>query len=395
MSIACLAVPSLALATELAEHPRLAGRAVALADDAGNRVAEVTLEARQRGVRPGLTLREAVAYCPGLTVLEPHPARVARAIDALVEAMEAVTPLVEVAGGGVIYGDLVGLEGLYPDPADLGRAVLRAAPRGLRARAGIAEERFSAYAAARSAHAGDALRLGPGEGASFLEGLPAHWLPLEADALEQLRLFGIETVGAYASLPFHAAQAQFGVAGARAWLAARGEDPTPVRPRPFRGERVIEHAQAQPPLVSKEAVSLTTEQLLRRALRHRLVARRFVRVVRLRAVTEDEHLWERTHTLREPSGDRERLWTALRPAIEYAEFPGPIAWLELELGGLTGESARQQGLFVEHTRRREQLDEMVRHLKVRFGQSPVAQVVEVEPWHRVPEQRYALLDYDP
>lgn len=395
MSIACLAVPSLALATELAEHPRLAGRAVALADDAGVRVAEVTLEARQRGVRPGLTLREAVAYCPALTVLESHPARVARAIDALVEAMEAVTPLVEVAAEGVVYGDLVGLDGLYPDPADIGRAVLAAVPRGLRARAGIAEERFSAYVAARSANAGESLRLGPGESASFLEARPAHWLPLDSDALERLRLFGIETVGAFAELPFHAAQAQFGVAGGRAWLAARGEDPTPVRPRPFRGEQVIEHAQAQPPLVSKEAVTLTAEQLLRRALRHPRAARRFVRVLRLRAVTEDEHLWERTQTLREPTGSRERLWTALRPAIEYAEFPGPIAWLELELGGLTAEHAQQPGLLVEHTRRREQLDDMVRHLKVRFGQSPVAQVVEVEPWHRVPERRYALLDYDP
>ncbi|MCA9849818.1 MAG: DNA polymerase Y family protein, partial [Dehalococcoidia bacterium] len=99
--------------------------------------------------------------------------------------------------------------------------------------------------------------------------------------------------------------------------------------------------------------------------------------------------------LREPSGDRARLWTALRPHVEYAEFPGPIARIELELAGLTAESARQQSLFQEQTRRREQLDEMVRHLKVRFGTSPVARVVAVEPWHRLPERRFALLDYDP
>ncbi len=102
-----------------------------------------------------------------------------------------------------------------------------------------------------------------------------------------------------------------------------------------------------------------------------------------------------TSSTRSTANDGARLWTALRPVIEYADFPGPIAQLELELGGLTAESGRQSGLFVEHARRREQLDEMVRHMKVRYGHSPVAQVVEVEPWSRIPERRYALMDYDP
>jgi len=37
----------------------------------------------------------------------------------------------------------------------------------------------------------------------------------------------------------------------------------------------------------------------------------------------------------------------------------------------------------------------VRQLKVRFGRSPMTQVVEVEPWSRLPERRFALMDYDP
>ena len=53
------------------------------------------------------------------------------------------------------------------------------------------------------------------------------------------------------------------------------------------------------------------------------------------------------------------------------------------------------GLFREYARRREQLDEMTRHLKVRYGQSPLRRVVAVEPWSRIPERRHALIDYDP
>ena len=191
-------------------------------------------------------------------------------------------------------------------------------------------------------------------------------------------------------------EAQFGVAGGRAWLAAWDEDPTALRPQPFARERVVEHAEAQPPLISRQAIVLTVEQLLGRALRHPRVVGQFVRVLRLRATTEQGGLWERTHVMREPTGDRTRLWTAVRALLEYAEFPGLIAGLELELGGLTGEGGRQRSLFdTERTRRHEQLDEMVRHLKVRYGCSPLARVVEVEPWSRIPERRRALMDYDP
>lgn len=395
MSIACLLVPSLALACELAERPELASKAVALADEAGVRVAELTAAARQRGVRPGMTIREAAAYCPALAVLEARPARVARFEAALVEAAASISPLVEAAAPGEVYVDLRGLEGLYPSMDALAAALLDAAPPQLHARVGIAEERFSARAAARHTEPGHTRRLAPGESEGFLAPLPAAWLPLEHDALERLLLLGIERVGEYAALPRHAVEAQFGVAGGRAWLAARGRDPTPVRPRGQARERVIEHSEAYPPLISKEALLLGAEQLLRRALRHPRCVRRFVRVVRLQAVTEDERLWVRTQVLKEPTSDRERLWLVIQPAIEAAELPGPIAELELELGGLTAESGKQGGLFIEHARRRDQLDDMVRHLKVRFGQSPVTQVVEVEPWSRIPERRFGLMEYDP
>ena len=395
MPTACLLVPRLALACELAQHPfQWRGQPVALADASGLRVAAATDEAVTRGVWAGQTLREAVAYCPTLAVIEPRPARTLRAAERLVAALEAVSPLVEEAAPGVVYAGLRGLEGLYPQPAELERAILDAAPQELGPRLGIAGERFTAYAAARCAPPGEALRVASEETAAFLASKPVEWLSLEEAERAWLRLLGIETLGEFAALPRHAVEAQFGAHGGHAWLAARGEDATPLRPRPFR-QRVLEQARAQPPLVSRESVLLTAKQLLGRALRQPRARRRFVRVLRLRATTEDERVWERTHVLKEPSGDRGRLWTAIRPALEGAEYPGPIAELSLELGGLTVESGRQAGLFVDHMRRRGHLDEMVRHLKVRYGQSPLVRVVEVEPWSRIPERRHALMDYDP
>ncbi|MEZ4554706.1 MAG: DNA polymerase Y family protein [Dehalococcoidia bacterium] len=395
MLYACLTVPALALEQRLAEQPALRSRAVALADDSGLRVAEVTAEAALRGVRRGITLREAVAFCPRLAVLEPRPASTRWAAGQLVEAAASVSPLIEEAEPGTVFADLRGLEGLYPQPGQLQAALLAAAPRELPVRLGVAGQRFTALVAAKTAAPQSATWVLEGESAAFLAGQAVEWLPLDADHLERLRLFGITSLGEFAALPMQAAQAQFGAQGRRAWLAARGEDPERLHPRRVTLDSVHERVRPEAPLISREAILQGARQLLRHALRQPRAAGRFVRQIRLRAISEDEQLWERTQPLREPTNDRTRLWTVVRTQFEYAELPGPIAELDIELGGLTTETGRQPGLFVDHLRRREQLDEMVRHLRMRFGHSPVAQVVEVEPWSRLPERRYALMDYDP
>jgi nucleotidyltransferase/DNA polymerase involved in DNA repair len=395
MNIACLLVPSFALACEFVERPGLRGAPVAITDEAGLRVADATPEAARRGVRAGITVREATAFCPALVVIEPRPAQVVRAAEALIRALEAITPLVEEVEPGFLYASLDGLERLYPGEGAVEQAILGAFPAQFAPRLGIATARFTASVAARVTAPGTSVRVAAEEAAEFLAERPAAWLPLEQETLDHLRLLGIKTLGAFAALPRHAVEAQFGARAGRAWLASRGEDPTPLRPRPFAQERVVERSQSQPPLISRESIGRTIEQLLGRALRQPQARGRFVRNLRLRAVGEDARLWERIQALKEPMGDRTRLWTLLRLLIEDAPFPGPVAELELELGGLTAESGRQQGLFIDRQRRQTELDEMVRHLKVRYGHSPIARVVALEPWSRIPERRHALMDYDP
>ena len=400
MAIACLVVPALALACELVERPQLQGCPVAMTDDAGLRVAQITPEAGRRSVRPGQTLREATALCPQIAIVEPHPARHRRVADALRDALSSVSPIVEQAEPGAVFADLSGLDLLYPQPGAVEQAILQAAPPALPARVGVAGERFTAYVAARSASPQQFLRISSGESAGFLAPKPVGWLSLTPDDRERLRLFGIETIGALASLPRQAIAAQFGVRGEAAWLAANGADPTPVVADPFAQMSVVESSPADPPLVSREAIRHSAQQLLRRALRHPRASGRFVRRLRLRAVMEDDQLWERSLALREPMSDRERLWLPIRSALDRTEFGGPIVELELELGALTAESGRQPSLFRDAARRREQLNEMARHLKAQHGsswhgRSPLAQIVELEPWSRIPERRFALMDYDP
>lgn len=335
-----------------------------------------------------------MGYCPLLAVLEPRPARQAQARQSLAAALAAISPLVEETAPGLLYADLGGLQRLYPAVADLDRAIRDHTPAELHPRLGIAARKFTASVAAQAAGADGTQAVAAQDSATFLAPQPIDWLPLEEEMRSRLRLLGLETLGALAALPRHAVEAQFGLIGGWAWQAANGLDPSPIIPR--RAEEGISEAlEAQPPLVSREAVEHGAKQLLARALRHPAAQGRFVRALQLHAITENERVWTHRHVLKEPSSDRSRLWTVIRAVLETASYPGPIATLSLELLGLTVESGIQASLFPGQIRHRERLGVMVRQLKARYRESPVKQLVEVAPCSRIPERRYALMDYDP
>ena len=147
---ACLAIPSLAFQCELVERPRLLGSPVVLSEEAHARVADLTREARVRGVRVGMTLLDAVGLCPQLVVVEPRPALIAHYADALVDAMAIVSPLVEEAEQGLVFADLRGTEGLYPRFSDIQAAVFAAGEPRVRAARGRADAGASASPAARA-----------------------------------------------------------------------------------------------------------------------------------------------------------------------------------------------------------------------------------------------------
>lgn len=394
MKIACLVVPNFALACELASQPGLANEPVALADEAGLRVAQATPAAIRRGVQPGLTLREAVNLCATLSVLESHPARHEQAAAACVEALGSVSPLVEEAGPGWVYADAQGLDRLYPTIDALDHAIRRATPQGLRPRLGIAAHKFTAYVAAHDTRPGGTQVVGAGDAAAFLAPRPITLLPLGHDLITRMQILGLNTLGAFAGLPRASVEAQFGREGGWAWQAASGRDTTSIQARPYR-ERIHESTEAEPPLVSREAVQYSMQQLLGRVLRHRAVKGRFIRSLRMQITAEDGRLWRHEQTLKEPSSDREYCWRVLRTILERAQYPAPVGALSLELLELSQESGKQTLLFPGRIRHRARLDEMMRQLKTRYGTPPMKRVVEVEPWSRIPERRYALMDYDP
>lgn len=275
----------------------------------------------------------------------------------------------------------------------------------------------------------------PGKAAPFLAELSVEDLPVSAEMRRRLRLFGLRWLGDLAQIPKGAVAAQFGDEGARAWELAQGIDRALIIPH-IPPKAVTERLAFAAPVDTADALLAAVRTLLGRALHRPQVRGRAARGLRLRLGSErlgaaatgggeaplplgrpeperGHHLeaqgvrerrrdretaggslvreWE--VTFREPVGSAERMLLAIRGKIEAAELPAPFTEVELTLLGICGESALQGNLFtVERGRQLERVAEAARQLKARYGRSILAKVIEVEPWSRIPERRFALID---
>src|SRR5215470_14796403 len=157
--IACILIPGFELRAALRERPRLATRAAALAPLPGSDplLGCVTAAAEAAGVRPGMRLGEALATCPSLELVEQDPAEAGLAWEGVVRRLEDEGFAVEPAGIGCLYFDTRGVERLYGGVAGAPERALSALGPSWDARAGAAERKFAALAAASVAQPRQAL----------------------------------------------------------------------------------------------------------------------------------------------------------------------------------------------------------------------------------------------
>lgn len=396
--VCCVLLPQLPIQVEVLRHPELDGMPLVLGPGPGDRrvVQLCSPEARAAGITPGLPIREVLALCRDAVILQPDPVYLDQVVQASLQRLQRVSPVVAYQPHHFFLG-LQGLHAYYRGSlAALERAIRQAVPALLRPRIGIAAGAFVARLAAESAPAMGVHVVGRQQARSFLAPLPAHALPLPADALARLNLLGLRTIGDVAGLPFSAVQAQFGAAGARAWRLANGEPDAPIVPqRPQHTIRVS--LRFDDPLSSVEAFHTAIGVLLARASADPRLGGRTVRRVRLHARLSTGASWEQTVTLKAALHGREALHRAIKDklAMQNSAPSAPFEELALELLDLGTEVGRQPSLFAKNTQQQRQIAEAAQQLRARYGVTPLYHAVEVEPWSRIPERRWALAPCEP
>src|SRR5437773_373778 len=237
---ACCWIPLFALRCEEARRPELTSQPSALlASDTARLLWQVSPLARRAGVKPGMTVSQAIGLCPSLRLCEPDPVYYDEQFARLLAALSAVSPVVEPAELGRAYVGTDGLEGLYGAPEGIVEEMqLRIVDCGLRIgntgvesairnpqstiRVGWGRGKFVSWVAATRAKPGGAIIVRPGEEGKFLSAQPLAVLPLDPDTHRRLRQLGLKTLGRLAALPEEALVSQFGTAGRRLWRLAAG-----------------------------------------------------------------------------------------------------------------------------------------------------------------------------
>ena len=410
---ACVWIPLFPLRCEEARREGLATHPTALlAPDLSRKLWQVSPLARHAGVRPGMTVSQAIGLCPTLRLCEPDPVHYDERFARLLAALNEVSPVVEPAELGVAYVGGDGLEGIFGGPEKVIEAIECAVrPKGLRGtwsvRLGWGRGKFAAWVAASRAKPGEAIVVPPGEEGKFLAAQPIAVLPLDPDTHRRLRQFGIRTLGALAALPEEAVTAQFGAMGRRLWRLAAGHTVEPVvggvAPEP-----IVAALTFFTPVGERDLLERALDQLIARALKDpRRIGWR-VQAVRLRADLEswggDEdggsRSWLVTALLKDPTADGARVAAPLRTRLEQAPPAGAITRLVLELTAFAPGTTELQ-LFARDAAaaaragQRRALESAAREIQQRLKRTCLYHVIEVQPWSRLPERRYALIDFEP
>lgn len=375
-----LVIWDLAAAIERLQQPRLAERPlVLLCGERHLKVLASDAKARQAGIRPGNSRKQAELLCPNASFL-PAREQVYRRLFAEVTAdlarhIDKVEPcyqpdkawwLVATAHRqelAVLHGRVACLLG--------GRVTL-----------GTGRGKFVAQAAGLSGAAHCQVK--PGDEASFLAPLPVGLLPLTADMRRRLPMMGIRRIGDFAALSRGAVFEQWERAGCFCHELALGRDGRPLQaawPPPLLAGSL----SFDEPLSDRQSL-LAACLRLARSLLGQLAGREAGRLVLL---LEDENRSQHELHL-QPSAPLRRLSQfekQLPLMLEGLMVSAGISELRLQLGELTARQPRQLSLF-EVSRQGHSLRRTLKSWGRRFHESVYQLSLTDVPRHFPPAWQY-------
>jgi len=238
--IVCLQIPSFEIALARSHEASLRQRPVALAPIHTPRalVREVSQEAADHGIQPGMPVELARRLCPRLRVIPPDSSRTEAAHRELQQAIRPFAPVWESIRPGSLFLDLTGTQRLFGQPIDTAARLERelTGKWGWHSQIGLAMNKLVSHLAATTLEKPPQMRsIYSGSEQAFLAPLPATLLPglnrMQAShILHRLDDLNLRTLGSIAGVSVAQLEAVLGTAAAVLHEWALGIDHSPVRP---------------------------------------------------------------------------------------------------------------------------------------------------------------------
>lgn len=217
---------------EQLDRPAWRARPVAVTNGlAGTCIITCSYEARRYGVRTGMRLREARRLCPDLIQCAARPERYAAVSTRIMQALEDITPDVEVFSVDEAFLDVTHCQRLWGPPETIARLVRRKVyeSSGLTCSIGVSGDKSTAKFAAKLDKPHGLTLIPPWEAAARLRDVPVTALCGVKEGIGgYLEQHGARTCGEVARLPVSVLAQRFGNLGRRIWYMCQGQDPQPV-----------------------------------------------------------------------------------------------------------------------------------------------------------------------
>ncbi|WP_281384974.1 DNA polymerase IV [Cohnella nanjingensis] len=364
-----------------AEQPELyQGKATAVAGSVELRkgiVVTSSYEARARGVRTGMTVREALRACPELIMIAPDFHLYRRYSRAFLRIAGNYTPQVEAVSIDECFLDVTG-SGQFGTPVDIAETIRRRVKDelGLPCSIGIAPNKLLAKMASDMRKPDAVTVLRRREVPQLLWGKPCQTLyGIGRKTADKLLRMNIRTIGELAAAEERLLTDKFGVYGAWMKRAAHGLDDAPV-------ELISEAAKSIGHTTTLPA-DLTTRDEYRRVLLNladqttRRMRRQLMmcQTVQITIRDPDMKTITRSTTMDVPTDAAEDVHReACRLMDRHWQTGSPVRLLGITLQGLSPktETAVQLDLFgYEEAPRKAELISVMDRLRDKFGESAV------------------------
>ena len=399
MRIACVLITHLRAKVEMRRQPHLKERPVLIVGRSQGRALVIDHFPAASGAATGMAVEEALSRQSDGILLEADEAAYQREFDHMLQSLQGVSDRVE--GGtlrqtqqGTAYLGLDGLEALYGGEARLVTTLLNTVPQDLAPRLGVGDAKFPVYVAARTSQPLGATKVPP-DAAGFLASQPVDLLPIAPALRDELRRFGLHTLGEVAAMKQEALINRFGPEGRRAWELAQGIDHAPLIPLRYE-ESVIERIALPFASASLELLLTAMDTLLRQAYAQPRMQGRYAGGAELECVIHRGQPWRKDFRFKQVMGDWQRASRIVRGQLEADHPQAPVEEAVLALTNITGDSGMQLSLLADLRGDRDRrLAQAERHIQGRTGGKPALyRVVEVAPWHPAPEMRAMQVPLD-
>jgi len=291
---------------EQRDFPRLRGKPVAVTNGMrGSCIITCSYEARAAGVHTGMRLTDAGKLCPDLIQRPARPRVYAATSTAIMQAMQDVSPDIEVFSVDEAFLDVTRCQKLHGTPPRMASMVKQRIweVSGLLCSAGVAGDKTTAKFAAKLQKPNGLTVIPPWSARQRLCYEPVTALCGIADGVGTfLAQHGAYTCGDVGKLPISVLARRFGNLGRRIWLMCQGDDPDKIH-RDVPAPKSMGHGKILPPNSRRPEVLLTylrhmSEKLAARLRRHNMQAQLYAIYLR----TQDGKI-ARKLQLSEPGND--------------------------------------------------------------------------------------------